>query len=94
MKIVCDFGVVSQLGVDVEEIGNTSEYETTNVEGKTDENFTTWVGKASGEFDQLVKEKIAQAKGVNERTIFAGKYIKYCSKSIEDLDEQLAKAKI
>lgn len=94
MKIVCDFSVVDQLGTDIEEFGNTSETETTAVEGKTDDNFSAWVGKASGEFDQLVKEKIAQAKGVNDLTKFAGQYIKYCSDSIEDLDSQLSKAKI
>ena len=94
MEIICDFDTVAKLGDNISNIGIEADKKTSTLKGNVESDFSTWSGQASASFDETVAIKMAEVDGVNESAKYAGAYITYCSTSIEDLDNQLAKAKV
>lgn len=89
-KYICDFGEVTAVGEKVIEAATTLESAVNTYSTKIESDLATWSGISKDSFTQTNASQVAAAKADLSYTKSLGEFIKTCSKSIEELEQQLA----
>ena len=93
-KYVCDFEQVYQIGEKVCETVTELESSMSTYSANIDSDLTTWTGIAK---DAFVKTKTEQVEAAQKDFTYVkelGEFIKSSSRSIQELEEQLASLSI
>ena len=89
-KYVCDFGEVTSIGNQVCDAVSTLEAAVNTYSSRIESDLASWTGIAKDSFNTTNAEQVAMATADLTYVRELGEFIKTCSKSIEDLENELA----
>ena len=89
-KYVCDFDQVYALGEKVCETVSTLENSVNSYSSKITSDLSTWTGTAKDSFITTNNEQVSLAKNDLTYVKELGEFIKSASRSIQQLEEELA----
>ena len=93
-KYVCDFQTVTSLGDKLCSISADTTREIDSYNSQISSCLSSWSGNAKNSFEKANKSQVDSTKNEIKKLNELGEFIKKSAKSIQSLDDELARRKI